>query len=64
MGPWYKQFEALIWAASVALGVLIYTIGAFATKEYVNLKHESVTEILHEIREDVRDIKTELRERK
>lgn len=64
MGPWFRQFEALIWAASIAVGVLIYALGALATKDYVNLKHESVTIILTEIREDVKEIKAELKAKK
>lgn len=46
---WFKQFEALIWAASLALATLAYTYQSFATKEYVETKHEGVMEILNRV---------------
>jgi len=57
MGNWFKQFEALIWAATIALACLMFMFQAFATKEYVELKHENVIDILSEIRTDIREIK-------
>lgn len=46
MGKWFQQFEALIWAASIALISLVYIFQAFATKEYVDAKHENVVNTL------------------
>lgn len=57
MGKWFKQFEALVWAATIALGALVFVYQAFATKEYVDIKHEGVVNILTEIRQDVREIR-------
>ncbi len=57
MGSWLKHFEALIWFAGIALACLVFVYQAFATKEYVDIKHEGVIEILREIREDVREIR-------
>lgn len=56
MGKWYKQFEALIWAATVGVGLLTYAYSSFATKEYVNEKHAGVMEVLNDIRTDVKTI--------
>jgi hypothetical protein len=57
MGNWFKQFEALIWMATIALVSLIFVYQSFATKEYVDIKHEGVIDILKEIREDVRELR-------
>lgn len=54
MGKWFKQFEALIWAASIALATLAYTYQSFATKEYVDTKHESVMDVLNRIDANVK----------
>ena len=56
MGKWFRQFEALIWAASLAIATLAFAYQSFATKEYVNQKHESVMDVLTEIRASVRTI--------
>lgn len=56
MGKWFKQFEALIWAATVALVSLTYVYTSFATKEYVDQKHEGVMDVLREIRSSVQKI--------
>lgn len=56
MGKWFKQFEALIWAATLALATMAYTYQSFATKEYVNQKHESVMDVLKDIRGAVQKI--------
>lgn len=67
MGKWFKQFEAIIWACSIGIMVVVYAYGAFATKEYVNQKeqllnqkHESAISILKEIREDVKEIRRDV----
>lgn len=57
MGKWFKDFEALVWAATIAVGSMVFIFQAFATKEYVDTKHEGVMEVLKEIREDVREIR-------
>ena len=49
MSKWFKQFEALIWAATVALASMGYVYASFATKEYVDQKHNSVVQILERI---------------
>lgn len=54
MGAFFKQFEALIWTASTTVGVLLWAYTSFATKEYVNQKHESVVQILSDIRDTVK----------
>ncbi len=66
-GKWFKQFEALIWAVSIGVSIVVYAYGAFATKEFVNqkvelmnTKHESAVSLLKEIREDVKDIKKDI----
>lgn len=64
MGSWFKQFEALVWAATIALGALVFVYQAFATKEFVNVKHEGVMDVLKDIRQDVRDIRHELLEKR
>jgi hypothetical protein len=56
MGTWFKQFESLIWAASIALCALAYCYDSFATKEYVNQKHDSVMDVLKDLREEVQTI--------
>lgn len=57
MGSWFKQFESLIWAVTLALMSLIFMYSSFATKEYVDIKHEGVMELLKDIRDDVREIR-------
>ena len=56
MGRWFKQFESLIWAATLALASLAFVYQSFATKEYVDVKHQGVMDVLTEIREHVRTI--------
>lgn len=56
MGKWLKDFQALIWAATIAVGLISYAYQSFATKEFVNTKHESVMGVLSEIRESVKTI--------
>ena len=56
MGKWFKQFEALIWAATLALVSLAFVYTSFATKEYVDNKHESVMGVLSEMRESLKKI--------
>jgi hypothetical protein len=56
MGRWFKQFEALIWAASLIVASMAYVYASFATKDYVDNKHESVMEILHRIDVSVQKI--------
>ncbi len=56
MGRWFKQFEALIWAATLAVASLAFAYGTFATTLYVDTKHEGVMDVLNEIRESVRTI--------
>lgn len=67
MGKWFRQFEALIWAASIGIMVVAYAYGAFATKDFVDqkvelieAKHESAVSILKEIREDVKQIRGDI----
>lgn len=57
MGKWFQQFEALIWAVTLALASLAFVYQSFATKEYVNVKHDGVMDVLKEIREDVRELR-------
>ena len=64
MGKWFKQFEALIWAATIALACMLFMFQAFATKEYVDIKHEGVMDILREIRTDVREIRAHQSEKR
>lgn len=56
MGKWFRQFEALIWAVSLAAATLAYTYQSFATKEYVEMKHESVMDVLNRIDQNVKTI--------
>lgn len=56
MGRWFKQFEAIIWAASLALATVAYTYQSFATKEYVETKHESVMDVLNRIDSNVKTV--------
>lgn len=53
MGKWLKEFQTLIWAASLGIAAIMYLITTFATqsalaekeveiKSYVNQKHDSV----------------------
>lgn len=53
MGRWLKQFEALIWAASLAVASLTFMYTSFATKEYVDAKHLSVVGILQDIKASI-----------
>lgn len=53
---WFKQFEALIWAATLALTSLGYVYASFATKEYVNQKHDGVMKVLEKIDSAVQKI--------
>lgn len=62
MGKWFRQFEAIIWAISLALASLAFVYQSFATKEYVDMKHEGVMDVLKEIRTDVREIRKNERE--
>lgn len=57
MGKWFKQFEALIYIATIAVACMLFMFQAFATKEYVDIKHEGVMDVLREIRTDVREIR-------
>lgn len=57
MGKWFGQFQTLIWAVTLALASLAFVYQSFATKEYVNTKHDGVMEVLREIREDVRELR-------
>ena len=50
MGKWFKQFEALIWAITIAMGFVVFIFQAFATRDYVDAKHESVVETLRDIK--------------
>lgn len=56
MGKWFKQFEVLIWAVSLALASLAFVYQSFATKEYVDTKHSSVMGILEDIKTSVQKI--------
>ena len=56
MGKWLKQFESLIWAAMLALTSLAFVYQSFATKEYVDVKHNGVLLILEDIRDSVKKI--------
>lgn len=56
MGRWFRQFEALIWAATLALASLAFVYTSFATKEYVDQKHQSVVGILQDIKASVEKI--------
>jgi predicted nucleotidyltransferase len=62
MGKWFKQFEALIWAVTLAVVSLTYVYGSFATKEYVEEKHTSVVETLKHIQETLNKIDQRLYE--
>lgn len=53
MGKWLKEFQTLIWAASLGIAAIMYLVTTFATqsalaekeveiKSYVNQKHDSV----------------------
>lgn len=53
MGKWFRQFEALIWAVTLALASLAFVYTSFATKEYVDQKHQSVVEVLRDIKSSV-----------
>lgn len=57
MGKWFSQFEALIWFCAIVLGMFAFAAQVIATKEYVDVRHESVMDVLNEIREDVREIR-------
>lgn len=49
MGKWFKQFEALIWAISLGVATLAYCYTSFATRSYVDAKHESVMDAVKDI---------------
>lgn len=53
MGGWFKKFEALIWAASLAMASLAFVYTSFATKEYVDTKHAGVVQMLQDIKNSV-----------
>jgi hypothetical protein len=57
MGKWFQQYQALVWAVSLALASLVFVYQTFATTQYVDVKHESVMTVLQDIREDVREIR-------
>lgn len=57
MGGWFKQFEALIWVATISVVSLVFMYATFATTQYVDAKHEGVMDVLQEIRQDVREIR-------
>ncbi len=53
---WFKHFESLIWAATLVAASLVFAYQSFATKEYVDQKHESVVNILQDIKSAVQKI--------
>lgn len=57
MGKWFNQLEAIVWVAMLSLGAITFIYSAFATKEFVNIKHDGVMEVLREIREDVKELR-------
>lgn len=57
---WLNSHQVLLWVIITVAGAVAYMFTTFATAQYVDVKHESVTEILEVIREDVKDIKQEL----
>lgn len=49
MGKWFQQFQSLVWAVTLALAVMAYCYQSFATKEYVDRKHEGVMDAVKDI---------------
>lgn len=56
MGKWFFQFEKLIWIATLALVSLAFVYSSFATKEYVDVKHDGVVTLLTQIKDSVEKI--------
>jgi hypothetical protein len=55
MNNFFKRFEAVIWATSTGVGICCWAYTSFATQKYVDMKHESVKEVLVEMREIQRE---------
>lgn len=53
MGKWIKKFELLIWAATLAGGLIFTTFQTFATIKYVDEKNQTLLEAIHEVRDGV-----------
>lgn len=53
MGGWFKKFEALIWAATLAMASLVFVYTSFATKEYVDVKHAGVISMLQGMKDSL-----------
>lgn len=62
MGSWFRQFEALIWAATLAAASLLFAYQSFATKEYVELRHNSAMDVLQDIKESQREMRSDIKE--
>lgn len=63
---WLNSHQVLLWLVITVIGGVAYIYTAFATVAYVNqyvdVRHESVKEMLQEIKQDSREIKTDLKE--
>lgn len=56
MSKWLKEFQGLVWAATLIAVALVWAYQSFATIAYVDQKHQGVLEILHEINDHVKTI--------
>jgi hypothetical protein len=56
MGKWFSQFQALIFAASLVASSLLWVYSTFASKEYVEQKHDGVMDVLRDIKTSVEKI--------
>ena len=61
---WLNSHQVLMWVIVTVAGAVAYMFTTFATAQYVDVKHESVKEILSEIKSDVKEIKQELYKRR
>lgn len=46
MGSWFKKFEALIWAATIAFMSLAWIYATFTTKEALAQKEVQITQMV------------------
>ena len=53
MGAWFKQFEALIWAASLGTVAILYLLGTFATQSALAEKEKNLTSYVDQRHDEV-----------
>lgn len=56
MGKWLKDFQVIVWAATLMAISLVWAYQSFATIAYVDQKHAGVMDILKDIQDRVKTI--------